>query len=249
VTGTHVHLDLLGTGAFIPATLLPLLALKKPLPASIITSQITITLWAGRLAMFLFYRATILRHDGRLTDTLSTISGSFGFWFVSFIWGVFSTLPHTLSLSPIAKAKAAGSTPPPLVALGAVGFVVSIAGLVIEILADLQKWNFKNTNPAGTFIQSGLWGISQHPNYCGNLLIFSGLVLQNLGTLSKGGFSCVAGSLLSPVFIFALFYGQATGMVANAVDAGVAKYGKSYVEYMVKTPLIFPAIGKWFKGW
>ncbi|GMI21229.1 hypothetical protein TrRE_jg4490, partial [Triparma retinervis] len=180
-TGSHVHLDLLGTGAFIPATLLPLLAAMKraPLPASILTSQITITLWAGRLALFLFYRATILKHDARLTDTLGNLSGCFGFWFLSFLWGVFAALPHTLCLSPIAKAKAARSQPAPFVALSAVGFLVSIAGLAIEIISDLQKWNFKNNNPSDQFIQSGLWGISQHPNYFGNLLIFCGLFLQN----------------------------------------------------------------------
>ena len=60
-----------------------------------------------------------------------------------------------------AKAKAARSQPAPSVALSAVGFLVSIAGLAIEIISDLQKWNFKNNNPSDQFIQSGLWGISQ----------------------------------------------------------------------------------------
>ena len=163
-TGSHLHLDLLGTGAFIPATLIPLLSAMKrvpSLPASAIASQLTVALWAGRLASFLFYRATILKHDARLAETLGSISGCFGFWFLSFLWGVLASLPHTLSLSPIAKAKSFRSQPAPFVLLSAAGFLLSIAGIAIEVIADFQKWNFKKNNPSNHFISQGLWGVSQ----------------------------------------------------------------------------------------
>ena len=108
VTGSHLHLDLIGTGAFLPATLLPVLSLPfRTLPLSLLSSQLTISLWSTRLASFLFYRATILRHDARLTETLSSVSGTAGFWFVSAIWGIFCSLPHALAYSPVAKAAKA----------------------------------------------------------------------------------------------------------------------------------------------
>ena len=48
-----------------------------------------------------------LQHDSRLTETLSTLSGTFGFWFVSALWGVFCTLPFTLAMKPVTKAPVA----------------------------------------------------------------------------------------------------------------------------------------------
>jgi steroid 5-alpha reductase family enzyme len=147
LTGSHLHLDLLGTGAFLPATLLPLLSLPvRSLPLSAVSSQLTLSLWSLRLSLFLFYRATILRHDARLADTMSTLPGMFGFWLLSALWGIFCSLPHTLSLHPLASAAASRKVAPPrtfAAAVSAAGFVVSLLGLALEVAADLQKWAFK----------------------------------------------------------------------------------------------------------
>ncbi|GMH79733.1 hypothetical protein TL16_g08248 [Triparma laevis f. inornata] len=151
LTNSHVHLDLLGTGAFIPATLIPFLRLAKnpkPLPLSLMGSQFIITAWAFRLASFLFYRATVLKHDGRLTETLSTVSGTFGFWYVSALWGIFCTLPHVLAMHPASMIAKNPKPPSSTWALvSSFGFMISLAGFFIETIADFQKWNFKLNNP------------------------------------------------------------------------------------------------------
>ena len=143
-TGSHVHLDLMGTGAFIPASLLPSFSLKV-LPASSITSLITLTLWATRLSLFLFYRATIMKHDSRLTKTLSSARGCFRFWFITFLWQFLSLLPYTLTMAPVSKASGKNSLSRGrfFSLLSSAGFVVSVAGLAIETIADFQKWDFK----------------------------------------------------------------------------------------------------------
>ena len=51
--------------------------------------------WAVKLAAFLFYRA-LGHRDGRLEGTTKTLSGCVGFWFVSFVWGWLTLLPHAL---------------------------------------------------------------------------------------------------------------------------------------------------------
>jgi steroid 5-alpha reductase family enzyme len=50
--------------------------------------------------------------------------------------------------------------------------------LMIETLADAQNWFFKQSNP-DQFCIVGLWSISQHPNFIGNLVLWAGIFLVN----------------------------------------------------------------------
>ena len=73
VTGSHIHLDLLGTGAFAAAALPSLLSSTC---TRISLSSAAVFTWGAKLASFLFFRALKIKHDGRLDDTLSTTSGT-----------------------------------------------------------------------------------------------------------------------------------------------------------------------------
>lgn len=54
----------------------------------------------------------------------------------------------------------------------------------------------------------------------------------------------VALALLSPCFMWDLFYGQASGHLSNTKQLAMSKYGKdpNYLEYITTVPLIFPQI-------
>ncbi len=52
----------------------------------------------------------------------------------------------------------------------------------METIADLHKWMWKKENP-GKFCNVGVWSISQHPNFFGNLMIWSGITIMNLPAL------------------------------------------------------------------
>ena len=58
-------------------------------------------------------------------------------------------------------------------------------GFALEVIADKQKSNFK-TDPSneGQFIKEGLWGVSRHPNYLGEITLWSGLWLSCSSTLT-----------------------------------------------------------------
>ena len=77
-TGSHVHLDLIGTGAFALAAIPTLLT--DSASATQYWSSIAVTLWATRLAGFLFFRATQVGNDMRLYDMLSSVNGMIQFW-------------------------------------------------------------------------------------------------------------------------------------------------------------------------
>ena len=237
---THTHLDLIGTGAFAVAAY----ATKGP-TASSRTSALMVGAWATRLASFLFYRA-LGHRDGRLEGTTKTVSGCVGFWFVSFVWGWLTLLPHALGASaPKVENKV----------LRRSGLALFALGLATEVMADFQKFFFKKNHKG--FCDVGLWSVSQHPNWFGNLCLWSGITLYNAPGLSpvKLALACV-----SPVFLGALFGAQASGSLTPAVELSQARYGSDprFAAYLENTPLFMPRVDKWLaalasglvgKGW
>jgi steroid 5-alpha reductase family enzyme len=264
-TGSHLHVDLLGTGAFAAAALPSLLSKKSAVASSaasppfrVQASASAVLIWSAKLSSFLFYRACVSGHDNRLEETLADPVSAGGFWIISAAWGIVCSLPHLLG---------ATSSGPGHVLTSRVGLGMYAAGLLIETVADAQKWLFKSSNPSGTFCNAGLWSLSQHPNWFGNLLLWSGIFLLNAPALVEppanklaakpGGSSSilrwlapvlrykrVALAALSPLFMWALFNGQATGTITNGLELANAKYGYGtnveYTKYVDSTPLIVP---------
>ena len=262
VTGSHWHLDLIGTGAFALASLpnaLPGSSTKTSLSQR--ASSIAISIWAIKLATFLCYRATQVGKDHRLTETLSTLGGTFGFWFITFLWNVCCSLPYLLGL----LSNQSNTT------LVQVGGLVFLLGLVLETTADLQKWMFKRSHQSDQFCNVGLWAVSQHPNFLGNWILWAGIFIMNLpafllvavpptptvamaasaatawtsrGYLFVARYHRLGLALLSPLFLCALFGGQASGVVTNATQLALAKYGNdpAYLRYIQEVPKIVPKI-------
>ena len=265
VTGSHVHLDLIGTGAFAVATLPTLL--QDSASTTQYFSSMAVLLWSTRLASFLFYRATQVGNDKRLETMLSNVPGMIQFWGITLLWNIFCSLPHNLGLlssstSTTASAATTAGGLDPTIFLKAGGFVY-VVGLIIEVTSDFQKWFFKKSNP-GKFCNVGMFKYSQHPHYFGNLVLWAGIFIMNLpglidtttsvpptpesaSTLSiilskVWSYRKVILSLLSPIFMWSLFSGQANGTATNAMELATTKYGNdpNYKVYLERTPKIIP---------
>ena len=238
-TGSHLHLDLLGTGAFAAAATVPFFS-GSPILPRVKLSSIAVFMWGTKLAAYLFLRVLKVKKDARLTDTLSSGSGAAMFWIISALWGVICSLPFSLGTTSSAPGN------PTSIKIGAGMYVI---GLITESVADYQKWAFKQSNP-GQFCNVGLWSISQHPNFFGNLLIWTGIFIMNANSLVDpeatsffGMYKRVGLALLSPLFMYAWFYGQASGAVSNTVQLFQERYDKQpgYQDYVDNVPLIFPS--------
>jgi len=249
-TGSHLHLDLVGTGAFAIAAL----PYTRSSVAHIRWSSIAVCLWATKLALFLFYRALQVNTDNRLTDLLTSTQGSFQFWLITFLWNIVASLPYILGLLTSNR----GDNRLALFTGGA----IYLAGLAIETIADAQKWFFKqDQSKVGQFCNIGLWRYSQHPNWFGNLLLWGGILIINLPSLieplpdnneAASLFLRLWGVLwsvrklllacLGPSFLWLLFDGQSKGNITNAVELATVKYGKNpdYLKYTQEVPLIIP---------
>ena len=60
-----------------------------------------------------------------------------------------------------------------------IGAVIAVFGLMLETIADNQKYTFKNSNP-DKFMQTGVWSIIRHPNYTGEIVFWIGLSISAL---------------------------------------------------------------------
>lgn len=261
VTKSHHHVDLLGSGAFAAAALPALLQDAQSSTSLVIgpnsriqASAKIVIAWSVKLASFLFYRVIQNGHDARLDTILSSPMSAAGFWVFSLAWGSLCSLPHTLGTTSSSQGNPMALR---------VGGAMAIAGLLVETLADYQKWMFKKKKTSG-HCNVGLWSLSQHPNWFGNLLLWSGVCVMNApaliepwlpaATLTTKIWNCrrVGLALLSPLFLAYTFWGQATGsLLPDGHAATLKKYGygidKEYTRYIDSTPLILPNLLEWFR--
>merc|ERR1712228_456818 len=64
----------------------------------------------------------------------------------------------------------------PMGSVDAAAVVITLLGLTIEHVSDMQKSSFNEGTKSGeqkTWIQSGLWRYSRHPNYFGENLAWA----------------------------------------------------------------------------
>ncbi len=253
----HYHVDLLGTGSFAVAAWPGVQSTNQ----RIRWSSRAVVVWSVKLASFLLYRVVSNGSDARLDANLADPVSAAGFWFISAAWGIVCSLPHALGTT----STGVGSR---LCLNG--GAALFGLGLATETMADLTKTYFKSQNP-GQFCDMGVWSISQHPNWLGNLMLWGGIFLMNAPALiepaAKSSSKTKAASgvlrtlwryrrvglaLASPLFMWTLFDAQATGKIlGDSLAANHAKYGygtdPKFTKYIDETPLIIPNPLKWFK--
>ena len=149
-----------------------------------------IVLWAVRLGSYLFIRIRKMDRDKRFDGMRESFSRFLRFWTFQGLT-VFAVLLSSIPFFSLSNPK--------ITMWSIVGIGVWLIGLVIESVADMQKYTFIN-NPAnkGLWIDSGLWHYSRHPNYFGEILLWIGVYIFALSGIS--GVDVLIG-LLSPMYI------------------------------------------------
>jgi steroid 5-alpha reductase family enzyme len=120
----------------------------------------------------------------------------------------------------------------PLGWLDAVACAVTFGAILIETIADLQLHAFIARRQPGSFIDTGLWAWSRHPNYFGELGFWWGLMLFGLAAASAQWFWIVPGALaMTAMFKFASI---------PLMDARSVERRPAYAEHMKKVPALLP---------
>ena len=192
---------------------------------------IAIILWAIRLGSFLFMRIHKDKKDGRFDSIKTSFSQFFMTWTLQGMWVFICS-----SAALIAIANPAGV---PINIVFMIGLALFILGFVVEIIADNQKSAFRSIpENKDVFINEGLWARSRHPNYFGEITLWTGITVMGISTFE--GMNYLA--LFSPIFSYLLLnYVSGVRMLEYR---GQKKWGHldAYKTYKESTPKFIPKI-------
>lgn len=187
-------------------------------------------------------------------------------FFAQATWVSICLLP-VLALNSIPAARLAATVLPRSVSVtDALGLLLFVGGLTLEIVADRQKTAWMQEKREGKhhedFLSRGLWGRSRHPNYFGETMLWSGIAVLAGGVLTRsvgvvgmlglqqGAAVGWRGRLLglvlagaSPTFVATLL------LFGSGVPLSEAKYDKrfgdreDYQRWKRETPVFWPKLG------
>lgn len=225
---TEHYFDLTGSATYITVVAVALL-LSDGLDTRAVIVGAMVIVWALRLGSFLFRRIRRAGKDARFDEIKADSLRFFMTWTIQGLW-VLLTLAAALAIITSTVRK-------PLGVVGIVGIVVWVVGFTIEVAADRQKTAFKQ-DPAnqGRFIASGLWAWSRHPNYFGEIMLWTGIAIMAVPVLS--GWRWV--TLISPVFV-TLLLTRVSGIPMLEARAD-ERWGDDpeYQAYTRTTPVLVP---------
>ena len=205
---------------------------SEPISSRELIVSLLVIIWSLRLSSFLYLRIHRTGKDGRF-DKLKTSSIRFLVpWTIQGLW-VFLTMIVVIVINTQANSA------PALGIWDGIGLSIWILGFSIEVIADNQKTVFNSEpNNQGKWIDCGLWSYSRHPNYLGEILLWTGIAFF--------GVSCFTGlekiAWISPLFIYLLLTKISGTPILDR--RALEKWGddSEYQTYREKTPLLFPRL-------
>ena len=195
--------------------------------------MVLVLIWTSRLGIFLLRRILKAGDDKRFDEIKQSFSRLLGAWTLQGLWVSF-TLAAALAALTIEQPAIYSAYD--LVGL-ILGVLVWILGFGFEVIADYQKNKFRSVpENKGKFINTGLWSISRHPNYFGEIIVWLGIALIALPSLETWRFV----TLISPVFVILLLIAiSGVPLLEKRADK---KWGgqEDYEEYKKNTPVLMP---------
>ena len=190
-----------------------------------------IIMWAVRLGSFLFMRIHRDKKDGRFDSIKTSFSQIFMTWTLQGMWVFICS-----SAALVAIANPMGVIINSVFILGVALFIL---GFAVEVIADNQKTAFRSIpENKDAFINEGLWARSRHPNYFGEITLWTGITVMGISTFE--GMNYLA--IFSPIFSYLLLvYVSGVRMLEYR---GLKKWGHldDYKDYKKNTPKLIPKI-------
>lgn len=230
---TEHYFDLTGGLTFILMVLFltsTVVANNKLLDYSKLIPLFFVSIWAVRLSSFLFLRVKRVGKDIRFDELKTNFFRFMIAWILQGLWVFICLLPLIIMVSSNESTNLFFILP---------GALLWVFGWAFEVISDVQKTKFNsNEKNKGNFISSGLWSISRHPNYFGELILWIGITIVALPTFSGLQYlGCV-----TPLFVY-LLLNKVSGV--NLLEEIANKrwgHDSKYQEYKKKTSIFFPKL-------
>ncbi|KAF8235767.1 DUF1295-domain-containing protein [Tricholoma matsutake] len=197
-------------------------------------------IWTLRMGSFLTLRSIRTGGDARFEDTKKQPGLFTVFWIAQATWIALIGLPVYLCNSTPASVH-------PNLGLrdyAALGLIAT--SFLFEVVADNQKFAWRlakdNKQHNDKFITGGLWSISRHPNYVGEVGLWTGVWALSTAALQTVYFpkGTVALAAISPFFTwFLLRHVTGVPILERSADH---KFGKDpkWQEYKRTVPIFWP---------
>ena len=117
-----------------------------------------------------------------------------------------------------------------------VGAGVMVLGVVLESAADIQKNNAKKVNPK-RFVDTGLYRIVRCPNYLGEMIFWTGVLISGIGAVTGWQWAMVAIGYIGIIFV--MFSGARRLEIRQNKNYGS---DPEYQNYVKTVPILLPFI-------
>ncbi|KAJ7650747.1 hypothetical protein FB45DRAFT_888701 [Roridomyces roridus] len=217
----------------------PLPSIMSFAPRQLLLSA-ALGIWSLRLGSFLAYRAIKAGGDSRFDEVKKDPKRFAFFWFAQATWVMLVGLPvYMVNVLPAPLHPALGIRDYAAFGLFATSFL-------FEVIADRQKTAWRHAKNAKQhdekFITRGLWSISRHPNYVGEVGIWTGIWALATGTLQTAHFPMGAVVLTAASPLLTWFLLRKVSGVPPLEKAGDKKFGgdPKWQEYKQTVPVFWP---------
>ena len=200
-------------------------------------------LWAARLGTFLFTRISrdgvdtrqdALKAQGRVLYSI--------FWLYQVFWCSVVGMPTYLTN--------AYATEHDLDKVDFLSMGMWMVGFGVEIIADHQKRTFAlaGLREKKGFITSGLWSISRHPNYAGEIILWLGMSIFGYNSIRRSK-QCPSAiiSFCSPAWTYyILCYFSGIPLLERKMRKKF-KHNLEFQTWLKNTPILWPNVKKFMR--
>ena len=117
-----------------------------------------------------------------------------------------------------------------------IGAAVMLAGVSLETAADIQKNAAKKVNPR-RFVDTGLYRIVRGPNYLGEMIFWTGVLISGIGAVTGWQWLVVAIGYIGIIFV--MFSGARRLEIRQNKNYG---NDPEYQKYVKTVPILVPFI-------
>lgn len=188
-----------------------------------------VAVWAIRLSAFISIRNHGKPEDHRYQTIRKNNEPNFRFKSLYIVFWLQAGLAGFIAM-PLLVAASGDS---PLGWLDALGVFLWAFGMYFEVVGDQQLKAFRaDSNNQGKVLDTGLWGLSRHPNYFGEFTLWWGYYCL---ALAAGGWWTIVSPLLMSVLLL-----KVSGVAL--LESDIEERRPDYARYIKNTNAFFPGL-------